>query len=264
MRAEPRSYSLWDVIVSETIKLRTVRSTLWAFAVFVVLSIGLGALASALSSARWATMTPADQLLFDPARESLIGVFFGQFAIGVLGVLVVTAEYSTGTIRASLAAVPKTSYLVVAKTLVFGAFSLLGGECVAFVSFFVGQALLRLPAPHATFATPGALRAVVGDGVYLALLALFAVGIGTAIRHTAAAISVYVSVLLVAPVVVALLPSSIANTVTGYLPATIGTEIVSRYPVPDAFSLWVGLSLLAGYALGAVLLGGVLISRRDV
>lgn len=262
-KAHSGHYTLRGIIASEVTKLRTVRSTMWSFGVLIVLAVGLSALASSLTTSHWSQAGFAERLTFDPIRESLIGVFFGQFAIGVLGVLVVSAEYTTGTIRASLAAVPKRSRLLVAKVIVFGAATLVIGELVAFVSFFIGQMLLRSPVPHATLSTPGALRAVAGDGLYLCLLGLIALGLGTIIRHTAAAVSAYVSLLLVLPIIIALLPSTVSNDVTRFLPASIGRTIVSKVQSPHDFSSGVGLLLLAIYAVVALSTAGYLLVRRD-
>lgn len=267
MRAAPQTfaghYSLRGVVASEITKLRTVRSTMWSFGVLIVLAVGLSALASSLTTSHWNQVGFGERVTFDPIRESLIGVFFGQFAIGVLGVLVISAEYTTGTIRASLAAVPKRSRLLIAKIIVFGSATLIVGEIVAFVSFFIGQMLLRSPVPHATLSSPGALRAVTGDGVYLCLLGLIALGLGCIIRHTAAAVSAYVSLLLVLPIIIALLPSTVSNDVSRFLPASIGHTIVSRIQNPHDFSSGVGLVVLAIYAVVALGVAGYLLVHRD-
>ncbi len=262
-RAVGGHYTLRGVIASEITKLRTVRSTIWSFGVLVVLAVGLSALASSLTTSHWSQVGFGERAVFDPIRESLIGVFFGQFAIGVLGVLVISAEYTTGTIRASLAAVPKRSRLLFAKVIVFGTATLVIGEIVAFVSFFIGQALLRSPVPHATLSSPGALRAVFGDGLYLCLLGLIALGIGGIIRHTAAAVSAYVSLLLVLPIIIALLPSVVSNDLSRFLPASIGHSIVSRIANPHDFSPGMGLLVLAIYAVVALGVAGYLLVHRD-
>ena len=256
-------YSLRGAIASEITKLRTVRSTMWSFGVLVVLAVGLSALATSLTSSHWNQAGFGERVTFDPIRESLIGVFFGQFAIGVLGVLVISAEYTTGTIHVSLAAVPKRARLLIAKIIVFASATLVIGEIVAFVSFFVGQMLLRPPVPHATLSSPGALRAVVGDGVYLCLLGLIALGLGSIIRHTAAAVSTYVSLLLVLPIIIVLLPSTVSNDVSRFLPASIGHTIVSRIQNPHDFSPGVGLVVLAIYAAVALGVAGYLLVHRD-
>jgi ABC-2 type transport system permease protein len=256
-------YPLHSVIASEFTKLRTVRSTMWSFGTLFILAVGLGALATSLASSHWTQMRLDEQLTFDPLRQSLVGVFFGQFAIGVLGVLAISAEYATGTIRVSLAAVPKRSYLLFAKVIVFGVSALIMGEIVAFVSFFVGQMLLTSPAPHVSIGTHGVLASVAGVGLYLCLLGLLALGLATIIRHTAAAVSAYISILLVVPIIVSLLPSSISNTFGRFLPASIGHSVVSQVTGPHEFSIGIGLLLLGLYAAIALGIGGYLLARRD-
>ncbi|MHB1782928.1 MAG: ABC-2 transporter permease [Acidimicrobiales bacterium] len=256
-------YGLAGLVASEWTKVRSVRSTIWTLVVTVVLGIGLGAIATATTAARWSRMSIVSRLTFDPTRTSLTGLLFAQLAIGVLGVLVVSAEYGTGTIRATFAATPRRPVVVVAKALVFGAVALVVGEVVSFVAFFVGQSLLTGPAPHAALGDPGSLRAVVGGGLYLLVLGLLALGIATIVRHTAGAISAFVGVLLVLPIIVTALPSSIGNSIGKFLPANIGVVLLSVQPQASSFSPWAGLLLLCGYAVAALVIGTALVVRRD-
>src|SRR6185437_7181730 len=184
-------YRITGLLASEWTKLRTVRSTMWTLGALVVLGLGLSAIATSETRAHWATMSPGDQLGFDPTQTSLIGMFFAQLVIGILGVLVMSAEYGTGTIRATLSAAPERPKVLLAKIAVFGAVALVVSEVVAFLAFFLGQALLTAPAAHTTLSSPGALRAVAGSGLFLCLLSLVALGLATIIRHTAGAISAY-------------------------------------------------------------------------
>lgn len=259
----PGRYGLAGVVGSEWTKLRTVRSTLWTLAVTVVLGIGLGAVAAATTAARWRTASLAEQLTFDPVRVSLTGILLAQLAVGILGVLVMSAEYGTGTIRATFSAVPHRGLVLVAKTLVFGLVALVTGEVVSFAAFFLGQSLLAAPAPHTTIGAPDVLRAVVSGGLYLTVLGLLALGLAAIIRHTAGAISAFVGVLLILPLIVAALPSSIGGPIGRYLPANIGVTLVSVRPSDGSFSPWVGLGVLAGYAAALLVIGAALLRRRD-
>jgi ABC-2 type transport system permease protein len=256
----PGHYRLMGLFRSEWTKLRTVRSTIWSFAVIVVMAIGIGALATAETRSHW---NSTSIIGFDPTQTSLVGVFFAQLVIGILGVLVMSAEYGTGTIRATLAAAPRRPLVLVAKVGVFALVSLVVSEIVAFVSFFIGQALLSAPAIHATLSSPGALRAVVGSGLYLCVLGLMALGIATIIRHTAGAIAAFVGVVLVLPIISSALPSSIDESVRRFLPSRIGTSIITVIPQNHSFSPWTGFALLCAYAVGLLIIGGVLLVRRD-
>jgi ABC-2 type transport system permease protein len=261
----PGRYGITGLLRSEWTKLRTVRSTMWTLGVTLFLGVGVSVLATAETRAHWLTVSPAGHQGFDPISTSLIGVFIGQFAIGVLGVLVMSSEYGTGTIRATLSAAPRRPLVLVAKAIVFGLVALLVAEVVSFLAFFVGQALLTAPAPHATLASPGAWRAVVGSGLYIGVLGLLSLGLATIIRHTAGAISAFVGILLVLPVIVAALPSSIELDVRRYLPDRIGAQIINGpgHGFPNAFSPWIGLLVLCGYAAALLVIGGVLLVRRD-
>ena len=115
----PGRYGFFDLVRSEWTKIRTVRSTMWTIGVTIVLGIGIGALVCALTRSHWSSVTPAQHATFDAPATSLIGLLFAQFAIGILGVLVISAEYSTGTIRATFSAAPNRSRVFAAKIVVF-------------------------------------------------------------------------------------------------------------------------------------------------
>lgn len=258
-------YGLTDLMRSEWTKLRTVRSTMWTLGITIVVGVGVSALATGETRAHWATMSLPTRLSFDPTRVSLIPLFFCQLAMGVLGVLVMSAEHGTGTARATFAAAPRRSQVLLAKVAVFGAVALVVSEATAFLSFLVGQAMLTAPARHATLSTPGALRAVVGTGLYLCVISLFALGLGTILRHTAGGISAFVGVLLVLPIILGALPNSIQNDVVRFLPSRIGEVMMTPgLAPPNAFSAWSGFLLLCGYAVAALAIGGALLASRDV
>ena len=258
-------YRATGVIRSEWTKLRSVRSTMWSLLVTVVLTIGIGILATSVVASRWTRLDIVDRLTFDPVRQSLTGLLFAQLALGVLGVLVVSAEYGTGTIRSTLAAVPNRPLVLASKVAVFGTVALVVSEVVSFGAFAIGQSILRGSTPSATLSTPGALRAVVGGGIYLTVLGLLALGLAAVIRHTAGAISAFVGVLLILPLIVQALPTSVVDAVGKYLPANIGVTMTSLRPrlSEHDFGPWVGLAILGGYALLALLAGGFLMVRRD-
>jgi ABC-2 type transport system permease protein len=256
-------YGFGGLVRSELTKLRTVRSTAWTLGLTVALGIGLSALAAVETRLHWSSMSVADRFTFDPTRLSLIGIFFAQLTIGVLGILVISAEYGTGTIRATLAAAPRRPGVLAAKALVLAAVALVVSESSAFIAYFVGQALLSAPAVHTTIASPGALRAVAGSGIYLCALGLFALGLATVVRHTAGAISAFIGVLFVLPLVTEALPTSLATPIGRFLPAHIGQSIVSLHGEGASFAPWPSLLLMCAYAGAALLVGGALLVRRD-
>jgi ABC-type transport system involved in multi-copper enzyme maturation permease subunit len=264
---EAPHYRLTGVMKSEWTKIRSVRSTTWTILVTVVLTIGIGVIATATVASRWAH-NPGDHLSFDPTNLSLTGLLLGQLAIGILGVLAISAEYGTGTIRSSLAGVPNRKVFPAAKAGVFAAVALVVGEIVSFGAFFIGQMLIGGGAPHATLAQAGVLRAVAGGGLYLAILGLLALGIGTIVRHTAGAIAAFVGVLLILPLLTPALPQSFQNAIGKFEPANIGNAMTVtnshlQHGSLPTFSPWVGLAVLAGYAVIALGVGGYRMARRD-
>lgn len=253
-------YRMADLVRSEWTKFRTVRSTIWALGATVVIGIGISALATAEVRAHLATTGP-----YNPTRLSLTGTFFCQLVLGVLGVLVMSGEYGTGTIRATFAAAPRRPRVLLAKVLVFGMVTLVISEVVALLSFLLGQALLSSPAPHASLSTPGAMTAVIGTGLYLCVIGLLALALAALIRHTAGAIGAFVFVLLVLPLIVAALPSSMQHAVNRYELPVIGSRIIgaTNHGAALTFSPWAGFGVLCGYTLVLLLLGGLFLVRRD-
>jgi ABC-2 type transport system permease protein len=246
----------------EWLKLRSVRSTAWILLVFAAGMIGIAILV--LSHENWATMSPSDRASFDPTNAGFAGLALGQLAFGVLGVLMITSEFSSGMIRASFAAVPRRPLLLAAKAGVLGAVTLAAGEVLAFASFAVGEAVLRSPAPHASLGQPGVLRAVLMAGAYPALIALTGLGLGAIVRHTAGAISAVVGVLFVLPLILVPLGTSLQNSVGKFLPMIIAENSITAVK-PDVGNLapGVGFGLLCLYALVALAAGGWLLTRRD-
>lgn len=262
--AIPGHYHFSSVVGSEWIKLRSVRSTVWTLLVTAVIGVGLGAIVTSAQASRFDTRSLAAQQTFDPTRSSLSGFLFAQLAIGVLGVLIVSAEYSTGTIRATFSAIPHRPLVLIAKALLFGAITLVVGEVVAFVAFLIGQSILNGHTPTASLSDTSALRAVISAGLYLVVLGLFALGLAAIIRHTAAAISAFVGSLFVLPIIAAVLPTSFSDDVSRFLPQQIGTVMMTaHYHGSDTFGPWTGFSLLCGYAAASLVVAGILLVRRD-
>ena len=246
----------------EWLKLRSVRSTAWVLLVFAAGMIGLSILI--LIHQHWATMPAADRASFDPTEESFAGLSVGQLAFGVLGALVITTEFSSGMIRATLAAVPSRPLLLAAKAAVLAAVTLAAGEILAFGAFAVGELALRSPAPHATLGQPGVLRAVLMAGAYPALIALLALGLGAVIRHTAGAISAVVGVLFVLPLILVPLGTSVQNSVGQFMPMLIAeNSLTAVKPVAHSLSPGAGFGVLCLYAVAALAAGTWALARRD-
>jgi hypothetical protein len=255
-------YGFRSVARMEWLKLRTVRSTAWILLVFAGGMIGIGILV--LNHQHWATMSAPDRASFDPTNDGFAGLALGQLALGVLGALAITTEFSSGMIRATFAAVPRRPLLLAAKAAVLGAVTLAAGEILAFTAFAIGEAVLRSPAPHATLGQPGVLRAVLMGGAYPALIALIALGLGAVIRHTAGAISAVVGILFVLPLILVPLGTSIQNSVGQFMPMLIAeNSLTAVKPVAHSLSPGLGLGMLCLYAVAALAVGGWALARRD-
>lgn len=262
-----RRVGLGRLLLTEWTKIRSVRSTLWTLIIFVVVSLGLTGLLTwltirTLNSGR--SGARAADIAGDPVAFILgTGLGLGQLAICVLGALVITAEYSSGTIRASLLAVPRRIPVLIAKGLVFGALVLVVGEAVAFGSFFIGAAIVHSQFP-VSLSQPGVTRAVIGSGLYLTVLGLFALAIGSLIRHTAGAITTVIGLVLVIFPLLGLLPDSWGAHIHAYAPTVAGQLITADHQQPgQLLSPWQGFGVFCAWTALLLLLGGYLLRRRD-
>jgi hypothetical protein len=248
---------------AEWTKLRSVRSTAWTLGAAVLLSVGLGALITAVTSSQYDSFSPADKLTFDPITASLAGVTFSQLAIAVLGVLVVTAEHSTGSIRASLTVVPRRLPVLWAKLGVFGGVVLVLATAMSFASFLLGQALLG--DLGVSLGDGEALRSVLGASAYLTVIGVLAVAVGSLLRSTAGGIASLVGVLLVLPPLTQLLPSSWTDVVLPYLPSSAGSAMFGGdFGTSDLLSPGAGLAVLGGYVVVLVSAAAWRLRRADV
>ena len=260
---KPTGPILPDVLRSEWAKLRTVRSTYWTLFVAAFLMIAVSVLVSLIVAAQYATMSAKNKASFDPISSSLAGGFLAQLAIAVLGVLVITSEYSTGMIRATFAAVPKRLTVLGAKAAVFGGVTFVVTTVAALISFVSGQAILSTKHIGVSLGAPGALRTVVGTGLYLAVLGLLALSLGTIIRKTAGAITSVVGMIFVLPVLAGLLPSSMSS-IQQYLPSSAGQALL--FPAKSGtaqLSPWVGFAVFCLWAVIALVVAASMLVRRD-
>jgi ABC-2 type transport system permease protein len=251
------------VFLSEWTKLRSVRSTRYALLAAVVLTIGLATIASFVIASRWTGMPAAERANFNALEPSMIGLNFAQLAIGVLGVLVISAEYSTGMIRSSLIAVPRRLPVLWAKAGVFAGVTLLLMVPAALVAFFISQSILSGQNIQIAFSQAGVARAVIGAGAYLTVLGVFALGLGAIIRNTAGAITAFAGILFVLPGIMQVLPSSWNNVVSPYLPSNAGQQIMRVVADPHALSPWVGFAVFCGYTVVVMAVAAGLMRRRD-
>jgi ABC-2 type transport system permease protein len=238
----------------EWIKLRSLRSTWWTLAIAVAGAVAIAATVGVNTKDASADLT----------NNALAGISVGLLLIGVLGVLVMTGEYSSGGISATLAAIPNRPLLLAAKATVFGVVALAVGEAAAFIAFFTGGAALPGSVPGPALGQPGVLRAVLLSGVGFCLIGLIGLGLGTIIRHTPAAIAVLVGGVYVAAQAV----GGFAHAVIRYVPISIvanSLSVVKPMAQDGAHFLspWAGLGMLSLYTAVTLGIGGWLLARRD-
>jgi ABC-2 type transport system permease protein len=250
------------VALSEWTKLRSVRSTRYSLVAAVLFTIGLAALACAVVSHHYPSMSPQDKADFHPLEVNLVGVQLAQLAIGILGILVITAEYSTGMIRASFTAVPKRLPVLWAKALVYGLVTAALMIPAVLIAFLVGQSILSTHHIDTAFTHPGVARALIGAALYLTVVGLFGLGLGAIVRNTAGGIATFVAIMFVLPPLMNVLPTSWNDAASPYLPLAAGEAIMSTTG-GNHLSPWVGFVLFCGYAAAALAVASVLLVRRD-
>ena len=246
---------------SEWIKLRSLRSTAWMLAASVAITAGIGLLLAVIALLHLDAGHGLGSI--DPAMLSLFGVYAAQLTIGVLGVLLVTGEYATGQIRATLSAVPGRLPVLWAKLGVFAVVAAVTSETALFATFLAGQAILSAKHAGASLSDPGVLRAVAGAGLYLTVVGLLAMALGFLVRNTAGAMATLFGIVLVLPVLGDLLPSGWARHVVPYLPSNAGQAIMQLHPAASTMTPWTGFALFAGYTAVAIAVAAVVLKRRD-
>lgn len=258
--------SFGRLLLAEWTKLRTVRSTVWSLVALVVLAVGITTLALAVTAANWSQADPGDkaELLADPTRRILgAGVLLSQLAVCVLGVLVTAGEYSTGMIRSTLLASPHRLRTLAAKCVDFTVLVLILSELIGFSCFFIGRALIWKHAP-VNLSDPGVTSAVVGYGLYMAMLGLFATAIGQLVRHTAGAITAVIALVLLLVPLAQLLPGTVGKHIGAYLPTNAGGLIMSVHPQSDQLlSPWQGYGVFAIWTVVLLAIAGWLLVKRD-
>lgn len=263
-KAPPLKVTQGRVVRSESTKFRSLRSTMYTLLVAVVLMIGIGAVFSAVNASQYHTFSVSAKATFQPISTSLTGVVFAVVAFGVLGVLLMSGEYSTGMIRASLTVVPRRLPVLWAKLVVFSSAIFSISLVASFVSFFLGQALLSSHHLNVAITAPGALRSVIGAALYVTVAGLIGVSLGALFRNTAAGIATFAGVFFVLPPLTGLLPASISNHLAPYLPSNAGGSLWGgSATVHNALSPWTGFALLCGYAVILIAAAAWRLRRAD-
>ena len=252
------------VLRSEFTKFRSLRSTAYTLLTAVVLMVGLGAIFSAVTASQYHTFDAADRATFNPVSISLSGMMFAVVAFGVLGVLMISGEYSTGMIRSSLTAVPRRLPVLWGKLAVFAGVIFSISLVASFICFFLGQALLSSHHLGVSIAAPGALRSIIGAALYGTVAGMIGVALGALFRNTAAGIATFAGVFFVIPPLTGLLPASISDHLSQYLPSYAGDALWGgARSVTNALSPWTGFAVLCGYAVVVIAAAALRLRRVD-
>jgi ABC-2 type transport system permease protein len=245
---------------AEWVKFWTVRSTFWSTALLFVLGAGLTALVCG-TSAGWLASGEADE---SPLSFITWGLFFAQITALALGTLMVTSEYGTGMIRATLAATPRRSAVLAAKALVLSGTLFVAGVITAFAGYFAGNWFLEREGIGVALSDDGVLRALLGSGLYLAGLGLFAMAVGLLIRHTAAALSIVLALVFVVGNMAFLLPGTWGEWVAKLMPGNAASGLVTPVPFnPGLFSPWTGFAVFLAEVAALLLAGWLVFRHRD-
>jgi hypothetical protein len=259
----PGPAGLGRLLRSEWTKIWSVRSTAWSLAILVIGGIAASAVIGGVLAAHWTTLSALDKQTLTDKGIAGPGLTFAQLPMCVLGVLVITSEYSTGMIRSSLLAVPRRTPLLAAKAAVFAVAAFAAGELLAFASVPIGQALLGSRVPE-SLGDPATLRAAFGVGLYLAALGLFAFAVGALVRHTAGAITAIIVIFVALGDLTQLIPGTVGKYVSAYMPANAGILVTyAHQQAAGLLSPWQGFGVLCLWTAVLLAVAGFLLARRD-
>jgi ABC-2 type transport system permease protein len=250
---------------AEWTKLRTLSGTWWLLLAVIALTaaVGVGADTAATCSAAGCGQ--------DPAKIALSGVDLSQAVVAILGVLAISGEYSTGMIRTTLTAMPRRPGVLGAKAVVVAGLALAAGSVGVLASLLAGR--LILPGrgftalhgyPPLSLASGPDLRAAVGSVLYLALIALLALGVAAAVRDSAVSIGLVLALLYLFPVIASALSPSWSRHLQQIGPMSAGLTIQATGGLRGLpLAPWQGLGVLALWAAGALIVGGLALQLRD-
>lgn len=251
---------------SELVKTRSVASTYWTLAIAVVGAIGFGSFFAATMVMAWQDLPGAEQAMMDPVQLSLGGIDVALVVVVVFGVLAITSEYSSGSIRTTLAAIPNRALLLAAKVTVVGITALAIGVVTVLAMFLIGQAILTQIDMSLSLTDTGVFGAVARGALLVALMALFGLALGVLARSSAGAITIVLALVYIPAMFGALLPEWAMENILPFIPGGAITLVVqlSSEVQGEWFQTPLGaISILTGWVV--LLLAGavVLLSRRD-
>ncbi len=260
--ARTSHYRVNNVLRSELVKIVTLRSTAITLGITVISSL----LVTGLVTNADGRHRPGYYFGFDPTQQALTGMIVAALTLGVFGALLVSSEYSSGTIASTLAATPRRPVLLATKVGVTAGVTIVFCELLSFLTFFVGQAILSGGgAPSASLGSPGAFRAVFMTGLFVSLLGLMSFGFGFIFRNIAASIAAFAGVVFVLPLVMHQISQSAVRDLPSNILVNSITSTVNQGPGGSngALSPGVGLAVMALYTAISLAAGAFLFFGRD-
>lgn len=239
------------VLHSEWIKIRSLRGSLGALIAVFLATAGIQVItAAAIGRAEAGSMGE------DPLYAAYYGLLFGQIAAMAFGAGALSSEFHNGALRTSLSAVPNRTRFYLSKMAMVGGLALLVGQITGLVTFLAGQAFMG---PYALgLGDPGTYRAIVGSGLYLALMALFSAGLTAVLRSGTAVLSMLIPFVLLVSFIVGEASGGVAR----FLPDRAG-QMVMHSSGQEGLGPWTGLGVMALWAGAAVFGGWLAVRRRD-
>jgi ABC-2 type transport system permease protein len=261
-----RELTFWRIVRSEWIKLRSLRSTFWSYAIVIIMAIGMAALSSLNSGFSSTEPIPAEQQARMVAQSTLFGVYFGQLVIGVLGVLVISGEYSTGMIRSTLSAVPKRLPALWAKAVVLFTATFIVGLVSTFGAILVAKPILQSRGITASLTDSHVFLPALYGAIYLALLSVFALGIGAMLRNSAGGLAVVLGILLLLSTLWSLIPGDWARDAQPYLFSNAGSNFFTAGSTGmggETLEVWQSLLVILVWIAASLASAALLLKRRD-
>ncbi|WP_063780593.1 ABC transporter permease [Nonomuraea sp. SBT364] len=246
---------MMDIVRSEWTKIRSVRSTVWTLACTGLLMIGF----SVLLGVSIVNSQGNPPMGLEAARVSLSGTLFAQLAVATFGVLVISGEYRTGSIRGSFMAVPQRLRLLTAKVLVFTVVTAIVSTVSSVAAFLVGGQFII---GTTTLGDPGVSQAVFGTALYLTASGLFGLALGALVRHTPGAVVSVMALILVLPQLTSMLPGAWGSAVHHHFTSNAGLQVVAANP-SNPLGPWSGYGVYLAWVAVTLVAAAVLMRRRD-
>jgi len=252
--------SFAGLLRSEWIKLRTVRSTIWSYATVIVISLGLALLMSSTLDLQGSMQVTEPEQTSWMIQVSTFGIIFGQLVVAVLGVLSISGEYSTGMVRSSLTAAPRRLPVLAAKAIVLFVCTYIVGLISIVGSYLVATPTMAGKGISASLADPDLFLPLMSAALYLSLVAVFSLGLGTILRSSAGGIAAALGVILLLPTVLQLIPADWVADMMPYILSNAGTD---SFVMSGTMEPWQNILIVLGWVAVSLAGAAVLLKRRD-